>query len=172
MKLGIDKPSLAQPRLILRASSSDVDELERLSPVTLRGGGLSTSSTQPERHYNFAPTQFFARCLVMFNGLRATGKPAGQGAPPDTPGGVGEVAGLQEVPYAIPLPLGGARAAAVVFTFLLADQTEPPRHIARHLGLSLRTLQRYAASGKRQAASESSSSKASAGPSSSAPSGR
>jgi predicted metal-dependent HD superfamily phosphohydrolase len=32
-------------------------------------------------------------------------------------------------------------------SFLLADQVEPPRHIARHLGLSLRTLQRYAASG-------------------------
>jgi hypothetical protein len=26
---------------------------------------------------------------------------------------------------------------------LLADQTEPRRRIARHLGISLRTLQRY-----------------------------
>ena len=31
--------------------------------------------------------------------------------------------------------------------FLLADQVEPPQRIARHLGVSLRTLQRYAASG-------------------------
>jgi hypothetical protein len=31
--------------------------------------------------------------------------------------------------------------------FLLADQMEPRQRIARHLGVSLRTLQRYAASG-------------------------
>jgi hypothetical protein len=31
--------------------------------------------------------------------------------------------------------------------FLLADQMEPRKAIARHLGVSLRTLQRYAASG-------------------------
>ncbi|NDZ17838.1 hypothetical protein C7T35_33150 [Variovorax sp. WS11] len=31
--------------------------------------------------------------------------------------------------------------------FLLADQTEPRKKIAHHLGVSLRTLQRYAASG-------------------------
>ena len=31
--------------------------------------------------------------------------------------------------------------------YLLADQTEPRKTIARHLGVSLRTLQRYQASG-------------------------
>jgi hypothetical protein len=31
--------------------------------------------------------------------------------------------------------------------FLLADQTESRKNIARHLGVSLRTLQRYAATG-------------------------
>ena len=31
--------------------------------------------------------------------------------------------------------------------YLLADQTEPRQRIARHLGISLRTLQRYLASG-------------------------
>ena len=32
-------------------------------------------------------------------------------------------------------------------SFLLADQIEPPQRVARHLGVSLRTLQRYAVSG-------------------------
>ena len=32
-------------------------------------------------------------------------------------------------------------------SFLLADQTEPRKKNARHLGISLRTLQRYQASG-------------------------
>ena len=32
-------------------------------------------------------------------------------------------------------------------SFLLADQMEPRKNIARHLGVSLRTLQRYQASG-------------------------
>lgn len=36
-------------------------------------------------------------------------------APADTPPGVGEVAGPQEVPNAIPLTLGGAGAAVVFF---------------------------------------------------------
>ena len=31
--------------------------------------------------------------------------------------------------------------------YLLADQVESRKHIARHLGVSLRTLQRYQASG-------------------------
>jgi predicted metal-dependent HD superfamily phosphohydrolase len=31
--------------------------------------------------------------------------------------------------------------------FLLSDQMEPPEHIARHLGVSLRSLQRWRASG-------------------------
>ncbi|MDR6859835.1 hypothetical protein [Variovorax guangxiensis] len=43
--------------------------------------------------------------------------------------------------------LSPSAARVPPLSFLLADQTEPPRHIARHLGVSLRTLQRYAASG-------------------------
>jgi uncharacterized membrane protein YkvA (DUF1232 family) len=43
--------------------------------------------------------------------------------------------------------LSPSAARVPPLSFLLADQVEPPRHIARHLGLSLRTLQRYAASG-------------------------
>ena len=34
-----------------------------------------------------------------------------------------------------------------LLAYLLADQTEPRKKIAHHLGVSLRTLQRYAASG-------------------------
>ena len=33
------------------------------------------------------------------------------------------------------------------FSFLLNDQTEPQKKVARHLGVSLRTLQRYKARG-------------------------
>jgi hypothetical protein len=43
--------------------------------------------------------------------------------------------------------LSPSAARVPPLSFLLADQVEPPRQIARHLGLSLRTLQRYAASG-------------------------
>lgn len=43
--------------------------------------------------------------------------------------------------------LSPSAARVPPLSFLLADQTEPPRRGARHLGVSLRTLQRYAASG-------------------------
>ncbi|SDC46230.1 hypothetical protein SAMN05444679_103131 [Variovorax sp. CF079] len=43
--------------------------------------------------------------------------------------------------------LSPSAARVPPLSFLLADQIEPPRRIAQHLGVSLRTLQRYAASG-------------------------
>ncbi|KPV07003.1 hypothetical protein APR51_43580, partial [Variovorax paradoxus] len=47
-----------------------------------------------------------------------------------------------------PMPFLAPSAARLPpLAFLLADQVEPRKKVARHLGLSLRTLQRYQASG-------------------------
>jgi len=43
--------------------------------------------------------------------------------------------------------LSPSAARVPPLSFFLADQIDPPQRIARHLGVSLRTLQRYAASG-------------------------
>ncbi|MGJ7497838.1 hypothetical protein ACSFA8_22535 [Variovorax sp. RT4R15] len=46
------------------------------------------------------------------------------------------------MPFLAPSP-----ARLPPFSFLLSDQTEPQKKVARHLGVSLRTLQRYKARG-------------------------
>lgn len=43
--------------------------------------------------------------------------------------------------------LSPSAARVPPLSFLLADQIKPPQRVARHLGVSLRTLQRYAATG-------------------------
>lgn len=83
----------------------------------------------------------------MFNRPWANGKLAGQGAyrpRKHTASEAGWVVGPQEVTHAIPIALGGASAAAV-FSTCRPDRATPARRA--HLGVSLRTLQRYAATG-------------------------
>ena len=61
------------------------------------------------------------------------------------PGRAGTTDRPAGVSHALSVALG--RAGCRRLLFLFSDQVGPRKRIARHLGISLRTLQRYAASG-------------------------
>ena len=107
---------------------------------------LQRTPALPGNH-KFAPTcKLSVRSLVMFSAsdYRQAGT-AGR-APPLK--GHCLRGRLVVGPQRSCMPFLSPSAARVPpLSFLLADQIEPPQLIARHLGVSLRTLQRYVATG-------------------------
>ncbi|CAN7721848.1 hypothetical protein LJR290_006109 [Variovorax sp. LjRoot290] len=127
-----------------------VPQPQKLGRQTLRHFYLAKT-----RHYYSAATSAQQQALVMFisfsRALKGRPRRAEEGATAsrqtDTACRDGTTA-VSPFAGALPMPfLAPTFARLPPLAFLLADQMESRKKIARHLGVSLRTLQRYQASG-------------------------